>query len=491
MAAGDTTHDAPNALPIGQRLHEFELRGVIGVGGFGIVYRAVDLTLEREVAIKEYLPAALAGRSRKNHVSLLSQAHAETFALGLQSFVNEARLLAQFDHASLVKVHRFWEERGTAYMVMPLYRGRTLRQLRLSMSRAPDDGWIRQVLERLLGALEVMHHAGVYHRDIAPDNILVTDEGLPVLLDFGAARRVISDRNQTITAILKPNFAPIEQYAESTALRQGPWTDLYALGATLFFVITGKPPLPATARTLSDDQPRLSGSGQGGLSESVLRLCDWMLAPRPQDRPQNVAEVRAALSGQLPMPERAEAAQDCVWQATFVQTQAAADYEPLSPLTDLAALSPDTDGAPPPGRRRRLVLPVSAALMALVAVIAVMLALWPREPKVEALAAPARKGAPHKPVTPAAAPSKGGGDAAVKPTSVAQGPAAVPPALVEAARVDPRDPREHCGGRLLIALHRCLVRECEKGEYQGHRTCQRVRQIEAQQRDNASKEYGA
>jgi hypothetical protein len=115
--------DAANALPIGHRLHEFELRGVIGVGGFGIVYRAFDHSLEREVAIKEYMPSALAGRSGKQQVSLLSASHSETFALGLSSFVNEARLLARFDHPSLIKVHRFWEENGTAYMVMPLVRG--------------------------------------------------------------------------------------------------------------------------------------------------------------------------------------------------------------------------------------------------------------------------------------------------------------------------------------------------------------------------------
>ena len=121
----------------GHRLHEFELRGVIGVGGFGIVYRAFDHSLEREVAIKEYMPSALAGRSGKHQVSLLSASHSETFALGLSSFVNEARLLARFDHPSLVKVHRFWEDNGTAYMVMPLYRGITLRSLRQQLRRLP------------------------------------------------------------------------------------------------------------------------------------------------------------------------------------------------------------------------------------------------------------------------------------------------------------------------------------------------------------------
>lgn len=298
--------DAANALPTGHRLHEFEIRGVIGVGGFGIVYRAFDHSLQREVAVKEYMPSSLAGRTNRQQVSLLSQSHADTFAVGLASFVNEARLLAQFDHPSLVKVLRFWEDNGTAYMAMPYYRGRTLRQWRQSLTGAPDEAWLRNVMDHLLGALEVMHRAGVYHRDIAPDNILVDDRGAPVLLDFGAARRVISDRSQNLTAILKPSYAPLEQYAESTGMRQGPWTDFYALGATLHYLITGKPPMAATSRALHDDQPRLAGSGQAGLSDVLLQVCDWLLGLRPGDRPQHAAEVRAALAARLPVPAREE-----------------------------------------------------------------------------------------------------------------------------------------------------------------------------------------
>jgi hypothetical protein len=377
-------------------------------------------------------------------------------------------------------------------MVMPLYPGRTLRQLRQSMSHAPADDWIRQMLEHLLGALEVMHREGVYHRDIAPDNILVTGAGLPVLLDFGAARRVIGDRNQTLTAILKPNFAPIEQYAESTGQRQGPWTDFYALGATLFFVITGQPPLPATARTLSDDQQRLAGSAQGGLSEALLCLCDWLLAPRPQDRPQNVAEVRAALEGRLPMPVRTGATPDPDWQATVAQTRAG-DHESLAPGTSATPPPLDVGAAPSPGRGRRVALTAFAALMSLGA-IAGMLMLWlsTREPKIEAAVAAVRTTAPRKPDMPAAAPARPPGDAPVPPVPAAQMPAATPPVPADVARIDARDPRGQCSGRLLIALHRCLVRECSKAEYQTHRTCRNVRQIEEQQRNNAGKQgYGA
>ncbi len=220
-ATGPATPPA-NALPPGTRLGEFEVLGLLGLGGFGIVYRALDHALEREVAIKEYMPAMLAGRTETLHVSLRSQSDAEIFEAGRRSFVNEAKLLARFDHPSLVKVYRFWEANDTAYMAMPIYHGRTLRDVRQQMDRPPDEAWVRALLAPLLSALERLHGEGVYHRDIAPDNILIEPDGRPVLLDFGAARRVLSDKSQALTAILKPAYAPIEQYGEAGSVKQGP-----------------------------------------------------------------------------------------------------------------------------------------------------------------------------------------------------------------------------------------------------------------------------
>ncbi|MCW5633904.1 MAG: serine/threonine protein kinase [Rubrivivax sp.] len=299
--------EAESALPPGTRLAEFEIRGLLGGGGFGIVYLAFDHALEREVAIKEYMPASMAGRTETMHVSLRSQSDAEVFALGLRSFVNEAKLLARFDHPSLIKVHRFWEANGTAYMAMPVLRGQTLKDIRRTTGRGPDEAWIRSVLGQLLGALERLHNEGVYHRDIAPDNIhLETDggQGRPVLLDFGAARRVISGKTQTLTAILKPAYAPIEQYAETSAVKQGPWTDLYALGATMHFMLLGHPPPPATARAVADESSGLAAMPLPGCSPQLLATIDWMLAPKPDDRPRSVAELRAVLDGRAPLPHR-------------------------------------------------------------------------------------------------------------------------------------------------------------------------------------------
>ena len=298
--------DGSDALPIGARLGEFEIREVLGAGGFGIVYRAWDDALQRDVALKEYMPVSLAGRGTGERVTLRARAHEENFALGLQSFVNEARLLARFDQPALVKVFRFWEGNGTAYMAMPLYKGRNLRQLRKERGAAGfDDAWMRALIEPLLGALETMHDAAVYHRDIAPDNILWCDNQRPVLLDFGAARLVLADRTQNVTAILKPQFAPIEQYAETQSMRQGPWTDLYALAGTCYFLLTGRAPLPATARVMGDELEPLAHLAPPGCSPQLLQALDWAMAVRPQDRPQSAAQWRDALAGRIAIPVRA------------------------------------------------------------------------------------------------------------------------------------------------------------------------------------------
>jgi serine/threonine protein kinase len=301
VPASGTDHDA---LPPGTRFGEFEIIRVLGVGGFGIVYLAQDHSLEREVALKEYMPASLAARGAGPQITVRSSSFAETYAIGLRSFINEARLLARFDHPSLVKVYRFWEDNATAYMVMPFLQGTTLRDTRRAMAHPPDEAWIRSVLSPILSALELLHREGVYHRDIAPDNILLPREGPPVLLDFGAARRVISDRTQSLTAILKPSYAPIEQYAEMTQLRQGPWTDIYALGAVVHYLLFGTPPAPATARAVQDDGDAIETRIVPGVSPRFLETMSWMLAIRPNQRPQSGEQLRAVLDGVAEIPPR-------------------------------------------------------------------------------------------------------------------------------------------------------------------------------------------
>lgn len=298
MAVPDNTRP-PAALPPGTRLDEFELRRVLGLGGFGIVYLAFDHALQREVAIKEYMPSSLVGRQGTGtSVSLLSEVHAEPFSLGLRSFVNEARLLARFDLPGLVKVHRYWEANGTAYMAMRYCTGSNLHAVRRRMDGPPAEAWLRGLLQPLLDALERLHREGIYHRDISPDNILLQPDGQPVLLDFGAARQVLTDKSVALTAILKPAYAPIEQYAEAGSVKQGAWTDLYALGATLHFLLLGKAPPPSTARAVDDAMQPLGSQAAllATCTPSFLQAIDWMLRPRPTDRPQSVAALRIALA---------------------------------------------------------------------------------------------------------------------------------------------------------------------------------------------------
>ena len=300
--------DDLNALPPGTRFGELEVLQLLGTGGFGLVYLAQDHALERRIAIKEYMPSQLAQRGQNSQVSVRSGSMRDTFELGLRSFVNEARLLARFDHRSLLKVYRFWEANNTAYMAMPFLQGSTLKQWRDTHGGPPDAQWLHKLLQPLLEALGELHAASVYHRDIAPDNIFLPADGSdPILLDFGAARRAIGDRTQSFTAILKPSYAPLEQYDGASALKQGPWTDLYALGAVLYHLIHGTPPPAATRRALSDDYQPLAGRPLPGYTASMLATIDWALALRPMDRPQSVGEFQEALLGQrdaplLPLP---------------------------------------------------------------------------------------------------------------------------------------------------------------------------------------------
>jgi serine/threonine protein kinase len=290
--------DDDGALPPGTRIAEFEIIRVIGVGGFGIVYLAYDHNLDCEVALKEYMPSSLAARNSLNYVTLKSGRHAETFQAGMRSFINEARLLAHFEHPSLVKVKSFREANDTAYMAMQYYQGQTLKQALQQMGAPPGEAWLNRLLAALLDALELLHGEQCFHRDIAPDNILMLASGQPVLLDFGAARRTIGDAAQRFTVILKPGYAPIEQYAECSAMRQGPWTDIYALASVVHFAITGSAPIASVSRMVLDQQVPLAQRAAGRYSKGFLEAMDRGLAVEPGRRPQSIAELRALL--QLP-----------------------------------------------------------------------------------------------------------------------------------------------------------------------------------------------
>lgn len=276
-------------------LGEFEIQGLLGFGGFGMVYRGYDHSLQRAVAIKEYMPSALAARSSNRELLARSSADSQTFQSGLKSFIAEARLLARFDHPSLVKVYRFWEANNTAYMAMPLYQGITLKQARLQMSGPPPEDWLRIVLWSVMEALKVLHSSDALHRDVSPDNIFLQDTGPPVLLDLGAARLAVMEGNKKHTAILKVNYAPIEQYADASDLREGPFTDIYALAAVIHGCICNEAPLPATFRVVRDRLSAMSKIAKTteahfgqSYSSAFVKAIDHALAVQPGDRPQSV-----------------------------------------------------------------------------------------------------------------------------------------------------------------------------------------------------------
>lgn len=299
-----------DALPVGTRLAEFEILALLGVGGFGMVYKAFDHSLHRTVAIKEYMPATLAARAADGALWARSSTDEPAFQAGLHSFVDEARMLAQFDHPSLVKVFRFWESHNTAYMVMPLYRGMTFKQARAQMRAPPSEAWLRQVLWAVLDALRVLHGANTLHRDISPDNIFLQDVGPPVLLDLGASRHAINDRDRKHTAVLKVNYAPIEQYVDGAGeghaeMDQGPWSDLYSLAAVVHGCLCNDAPLPATLRALRDRMVPFSRVArtvrkQFGQEYSApfVEAISQALTLQPESRPQTIDAFLALMEMQ-------------------------------------------------------------------------------------------------------------------------------------------------------------------------------------------------
>jgi serine/threonine protein kinase/HAMP domain-containing protein len=281
------------ALPMGFRLFEYRIDSVLGQGGFGIAYAATDVNLAAKVVIKEYLPEEFAYRAADNTVCARDDLDQEFYQSGLDSFLVEARTLATFRHRHIVRVARFFEANKTAYMVLEYERGQSLKSWR-KRRESVSEVTIVSLLAPLLDGLAVVHASGYLHRDIKPDNIYVRDEdGSLVLLDFGAARQTAIEKAE-IGSVVTPGYGPIEQYAGGG--RQGPWTDIYSLGATLFWLISGRKPLDAPGRLGNvDPLPSAESLGKGTYSVEFLRAIDWALKMHPADRPQDVAQFRSAL----------------------------------------------------------------------------------------------------------------------------------------------------------------------------------------------------
>src|SRR5262245_2322209 len=276
--------DNEQALPLGLQLGDYRLDAVIGHGGFGITYRAFDSQLAKMVAIKEYLPVEFAVRRGRDVVPRGGR-FADDFAWGRERFLDEARALARFRHPHIVPVLRFLEANGTAYTVMEFEDGKSVAELlRQPGTRLPPDD-VRRLADGLLSGLAAVHAQGFLHRDIKPANVIVRRDGVPVLIDFGAARQAIGGRTRTLTGVLTPQYAPIEQYALDG--KQGPWSDIYSAAAVLHHAIAGRSPPEAASRVGSDPYRPLAQSDVIGLDPAFLAAVDRGLGFAANERPQS------------------------------------------------------------------------------------------------------------------------------------------------------------------------------------------------------------
>lgn len=278
------------ALAAGHSVFEYRIDKVLGGGGFGITYLAQDINLQLPVAIKEYFPANWAVRAPDQSVHARSTDWQRQFDWGLQRFVDEARVLATFRHHSIVRVLRYFQENGTAYIVMDYESGAPLTRW-IAEHQGLDQRSLLKFAYPLLDGLETVHKLNFLHRDIKPDNIYIRSDGSPVLLDFGAARRVTTDHD--MTNIVSRGFAPFEQYHSKG--NQGPWTDLYSLGAVMYWMTTGTKPMESAARVQADTMPKaVHLASKEVFGEQVLQAIDWALAPHENQRPQAAADLRDA-----------------------------------------------------------------------------------------------------------------------------------------------------------------------------------------------------
>jgi serine/threonine protein kinase len=290
-----------NALPQGFKLHEYKIESVLGKpGGFGITYLATDTHLRQLVAIKEYLPNDFAIREGVSTVLVKSSSEEASFQWGLKCFIEEARLLAKFNHKNIVKVLRFFEENGTAYMVMEYQNGKNLADY-LKDKHILTEAELLKIVQPLLSGLKEVHKAGFLHRDIKPHNIFIREDNTPVLLDFGSARYAIGQKSRSVTSIVTPGYAPLEQY-DNEIKDQGPWTDIYALGAVMYHAINGDAPPAATRRIMKDPMKSAVKLGKGQYKKNLLESIDWSLKLSEEDRPQTVEDWQKKMLDLTTMP---------------------------------------------------------------------------------------------------------------------------------------------------------------------------------------------
>ena len=273
--------------------NDYEIRGVLGQGGFGVTYEAWDKGLETRRAIKEYFPVDMSRRESEDKIAAYSGIHNEQFVWGRTRFFEEGKLIARFGHPGIVKVIRLFEQNNTAYMVLDFVEGETVERW-ARRNGAPPVEMLRGFVGRVLDALEAIHMAKVWHRDISPDNVMLRLNGDPVLIDFGAAKTELSTRTTTY-AIVRKEYSPLEQLTIAGSHLQGPWTDIYALAATLYRLVTTRVPISSTDRSIGEAMDPASVVAAGRYPDAMLQAIDWGLNLKARERPQSVSEWRQRL----------------------------------------------------------------------------------------------------------------------------------------------------------------------------------------------------
>ena len=330
----------------------YRIERVVGSGGFGITYEAEDVNLGTAVAIKEYYPFDFGDRDATMSVKPKSDRHRQTFDWGRSNFLQEARTLARFEHPSVVRVTRVFEANSTAYMVMRFEQGHSFEAWLSSLGRLPTQEELDSIVAPLLDALQMMHAENFLHRDIAPDNIIVRTDGSPVLLDFGAARRAVAEMSRTMTGIVKAGYSPHEQYSSDSRL-QGPWSDLYALGGTLYRAVTGHPPEEATLRVDEDHMPPAAQvARKSGYRPGFLSAIDACLKVRHSERPRSVAQLRPMMLGRRSQPRPGLERFVEAFKTTSKPPQKAPSRPPSGPLYSSRTKRSGPSGAQPAAARR-------------------------------------------------------------------------------------------------------------------------------------------
>lgn len=329
----------PLALPISSILiGKYVVGDILGMGGFGITYLAYDVKQDRRVAIKEYYPASLASRyPGRAEVLVLSGEKGEEFKKGARKFYEEAELVSNFTgNPNLINVYEFFYQNNTAYYAMEYLDGEDLVHYLKTEGRGLSTGKLLFLLEKVSDALGLIHANNVLHRDITPDNIFVCKDGGIKLIDFGAARHYMTQESQSMSVILKEGFAPIEQYQKNG--KQGPWTDIYALGATCYYMLTGKKPTGVFDRMQNDT---LDFSN---VNVELARVLRAMLSIQPERRPQNVYALKAILQKipivRIPLMPRQGAAGGAQYVPPVIPVPPVVPVPPMEPIPPVAPVPP-------------------------------------------------------------------------------------------------------------------------------------------------------